>query len=49
MNVNASTHGGTEEGTRFPGARITEDVSYLTWVLGTELGSSKRVVHALSH
>ena len=36
MNVNASTHGGTEEGTRFPGARITGDCTLLIVCAGNE-------------
>ena len=31
-----------------PGAKVTGSVSHLTWVLGTELGSSARAASTLS-
>lgn len=33
---------------RSPGAAVSDSVSYLTWILGTELGSSERAASVLN-
>lgn len=40
-------HGSQKEGVRFPRAGVTDNLNYLMWMLGTDLGSSARVTNDL--
>lgn len=42
-----STEARKKEGVRFPRAGVTDNLNYLMWILGTDLGSSARVTNDL--
>lgn len=44
MPVSAGAHGVPSIG--FPGARVTDNVNLLMWMLGTKIGSSARTARA---